>query len=140
MPHDAGTKRRKHLVLLVVIPLMQLLVRSDAVVPGPRVEGGVVVDGDAVDVVDAADEVVDGRVGGEGGDVGPVGGAEPFTFEADEDADAGGVLFAKALGFEEVGFMARGEEGEGGGGVVAELGMSVKVRAEGKREGVTSSG
>jgi hypothetical protein len=119
---------------------MQLLVRSGAVVPGARVKGGVVVDGDAVDVVDAADEVVDGRVGSEGGDVGPVGGAEPFTFEADEDADAGGVLFAKALGFEEVGLVARGEEGEGGGGVVAELGVSLRVREGGKRGGDTSSG
>lgn len=52
-------------------------------------------------------------MGREGLDERTVGWAVPLPFEADEEVDLRGVLFAQALGFSEVGFVAGGEDGEG---------------------------
>jgi hypothetical protein len=68
-------------------------------------------------MMDRADEVVDGRVGGERADEGTVGWADPFALEGDEDVDLGCVVCLQAAGFDEVGGVAWGEGREGGLGV-----------------------
>lgn len=96
---DARPQRREHLVLEVVVVLVQRLFRAVFRVAGPRrrgngggKRGGVVVNGDAVDVVHGADEVVDaGRGGGQLRDERAKLGADKLGLEADEDVNLGGV-------------------------------------------------
>lgn len=77
-------------------------------------------------MVERADEVVDLRVEGgvgEAEDVGRVGGANEFAFEGDEDVEGGSVFELQAGGFDEVGFVAGGQGGEGGLGGGFKLGV-----------------
>lgn len=113
MADDLGLQRGQHLVLLVVVALVHPLLVAPGGVHGVDVHLAAVVDGHGVDVVQGADEVVDGRVGGERADEGAVGRAVPLALEADEEVDLGGVLCAQALGLGEVGVVARGEDCEG---------------------------
>jgi hypothetical protein len=83
--------------LQIVVVFEQLLLGVLGGCGGGGESGGVgglvVVDGDAVDVVHGADEVVDEEGGVEERvDVGCVGGADEFCFEGDEDVDLGGVF------------------------------------------------
>ena len=126
MADDAGLQRGQHLVLQVVVVLVQPLLTAAArrARHGGGVGGLVVVDGDAVDVVDGADEVVDAGRRGEGQDAGGVLWADELGLEGDEEVDLGSVELLQALGFDEVGFVADGEGGEGVR-VVALGGLSV---------------
>lgn len=75
MPHNPRLQLLQHLPLLIVVLLEKRLL-APAGVPRPCVGRGVEVDGDGARVVDGADEVVDGGIGGEGEDLGGVGGAD----------------------------------------------------------------
>lgn len=123
--HDARAQRGEHVVLQVVVVLVQRLL--GAVLGSPRARGGgdgggehggVVVDGDAVDVVHGADEVVDAGLLGEGGGEGAELGTDELGLEADDDVDLRGVGRLQALGFGEVGGVAGGHGRDGGLGVV----------------------
>lgn len=116
MAHDARPQRPEHLVLQVVVVLVQLLLgRRGRGGDGGGVELTVEVDGSAVDVVDGADEEVDDGGGGQVLDVRGEGRADELALEADEDVDLRGVEGLEALGLDEVGLVARGEDGEGVG-------------------------
>lgn len=104
-------------MLQIIVVLVEALLRATAGGDGLGVLGLVVIDGDGMDVVDRADEVVDRRRGGESFDERRIGGADEFGFEADEDVNFGGVFLLEALGFVEVGFVEGGEGGEGALGV-----------------------
>lgn len=63
--------------------------------------------------MDGADEVVDAGGYGEGLHEGAILRADELCLEGDEDVDLGRVEGLEALGFEEVGFVAGDEAGEG---------------------------
>lgn len=109
MAHDPGLKSLQHLELLIVVALIELLFGASGRVDGFPVIGRVVVDRHSVDVVDGAEKVVHARLGGEIGDVGPVGRAQPLTLETDEDMDLRGISSLQASSFLEVGLMSRGK-------------------------------
>lgn len=117
MAYDARFQGLEHVVLQIVVILIEALLGASGCGDGGGIGELVVVDGDAVDVVDGADEVVGQGGCEEGLDEGGVGRADEFCFEADEDVDLGGVGLLEAAGFEEVGFVAGGKDLEGGLGV-----------------------
>lgn len=123
MADNTGLQLLQHLELQVVVVLVQLLLGAGGVgrpagVAREAEHAGVEVDGDAVDVVNGADEVVDGRVLGEDADARRERWPDELGLEADEDVDLRGVGLLQALRFDEVGFMTGREDGEGGGRVV----------------------
>lgn len=112
MPHDLWLQRLEHLILQIVVVLVQLLLGATDRDGGAEL-CDVVVNGDAVHVVHAADEEVDQGVCVEGMHEGFVDGADEFGLEADEDVEVLGVLFLEAGCFGDVGLVARGEGCEG---------------------------
>lgn len=68
MPHDARTECLQHFVLLVIVPRVSLLLGASCGTDGASVVAAVVVDWDAIYVVQGADEVVYARVRGERAD------------------------------------------------------------------------
>lgn len=109
MTDDPRLESLQHLELLVVVALIELLLGAAGGVHGFPVIGGVVVDGDGVDVVDGAEEVVHAQLGGETRDVGPVGRAQPLALKTDEDMDLRGISGLQASSFLEVGLVSRGQ-------------------------------
>lgn len=93
MADDRRTQRSQHLVLGVEVVGKELLVgwAPATVAAGFVVQGGVVVDGDGVDVVDGADEEVELVRGEEAFDQRLGRGPDPVDFDADEELDLRGV-------------------------------------------------
>lgn len=89
MSHNPRLQPLQHLILQVVVILKQALFSTVLATgcDGGCVHLGVVVDGDAVDVVEGADEVVDHGRGGEGLDMGGEGRPDELGLKADEDVD-----------------------------------------------------
>ena len=85
MTYNPRFKRKEHLILVVEVVFEEFLVGTARDGACFDVHRGGVVYWDAVDVVDASDEIIYGGVGGEFFDEGPVGGADPFAFETDEE-------------------------------------------------------
>lgn len=109
---DSRPQRLQHLPLQVVVVLKQALLGVAGSGNGIGVGRGGVVYGDAVDVVDRADEVVDGRRGGEASDQWCVARADELCLEADEDMDLRGVEGLKSPSLDQIGFVAGDERRE----------------------------
>lgn len=93
---DARAQGLEHVQLQIVVVLVQTLLGAAGSRHGARVGGSVVVDGDAVDVVQRPDEVVDlGRPSERLHERLEVG-ADELGFEADEDVDLIRILLLQA--------------------------------------------
>lgn len=103
MAHHARPQRRQHLVLQVVVVLVQPLLGAARGRHGARVVRRVVVDGDGVHVVHAADEVVNGGRRRQGLHGRRVAGPDELGFEADDDMDLCRVERLQPLCFKDVG-------------------------------------
>jgi hypothetical protein len=110
---DTGPQGLEHGVLQIVVVLEQALLGGRAGGGHGRcVGGGVKVDGDAVDVVDGADEVVDARVGGEAEDVGLELGSDELALKGNDQVNLGGVRGSEPLGLVEIGLVAHRQHGK----------------------------
>lgn len=126
--HNARLQVPQHEQLQVVVVRVQRVLAPQSFLRGRGrgrgggggavVGGAVVVDGDAVDVVHGADEEVGDAVGDQAAHVGAEVWADVLGLEGDEEMDLRRVEGLQATGLDQVGLVARGENGEGGFGVV----------------------